>query len=200
MDQEGALFPGMMLAGAKSYGKAKGGALGKSIDAILAWLEKAPKAPPKPGAAPGAFDRISCGPAVGATARSKAGVPAWRYRWFGEWPNLEIYPGIGAYHSMDCPIVFGATERTSKIPDTPEEAKFVKNMMTAWATFAKDPEHGLEKLGWPKYDPSSRLQSAALTSQWLTLLLEPTLVRLGYKNNATVSFTDPAEYDKACSS
>ena len=164
MDQEGALFPGMMLAAVKNIGKAKGGALSKPIDALLSWMEKSQNSRPKPAAAaPGPFDRISCGPAVGATARSKAGVPAWRYRWFGEWPNLEIYPGIGAYHSMDCPIVFGATERTSKIADTPEEAKFVKNIMTAWATFAKDPDHGLEKLGWPKYDPSSKYSLANLT-------------------------------------
>lgn len=28
-------------------------------------------------------------------------------------------------------------------------------IMTGWATFAKDPVHGLEKLGWPVYDESS---------------------------------------------
>jgi hypothetical protein len=29
-------------------------------------------------------------------------------------------------------------------------------MRDAWAGFAKDPEHGLEKLGWPLYDPTSK--------------------------------------------
>jgi hypothetical protein len=30
-------------------------------------------------------------------------------------------------------------------------------MMTAWASFAKDPQTGLLKLGWPTYDESSEL-------------------------------------------
>jgi hypothetical protein len=29
--------------------------------------------------------------------------------------------------------------------------------MHAWATFADNPESGLEKLGWPKYDPNGEL-------------------------------------------
>jgi len=195
MDQEAALFPGLMKAMAKSYGNSKGGLTAMVINAFLGYMDAPSTAPADP-----TFDRISCGPEAGAAARRKAGVPAWRYRWFGEWPNLEVYPKIGAYHSMDCPIVFGATERTSSVPDTPEEAQFVKNMMTAWATFAKDPDHGLEKLGWPLYDPKGmcflRCPDVPKTNfSWLG----PTLVKIGYKNNPNVTFGDPAEYDKACS-
>lgn len=32
-------------------------------------------------------------------ARVKAGVPVWRARYFGEWPNLNPLEWLGAYHS-----------------------------------------------------------------------------------------------------
>jgi carboxylesterase type B len=41
-------------------------------------------------------------------------------------------------------------------PDTAEQKSLTKLMMTAWATFAKDPENGLDRLGWPVYDEKSR--------------------------------------------
>jgi cholinesterase len=107
----------------------------------------------------GAKNPLSCGPGNVAADRRKAGIPAWRYRMFGQWPNLEMYPGMASYHSMDVPFVFGATERTSAIPSTPDQLQLEKNVMTAWATFAKDPEHGLEKLGWPLYDSTGILSS-----------------------------------------
>jgi len=28
-------------------------------------------------------------------------------------------------------------------------------MQGAWVTFARDPQNGLTKLGWPRYDPST---------------------------------------------
>ena len=156
MDQEGALFPGLMKAMVKNYGQSQGGTTATFVNGLLGLMDWFQTPSPAPGAAPTGLDRMGCGPMSGAAARRKAGVPAWRYRWFGEWPNLEIYPGVASYHSMDCPIVFGATERASTTPDTPEEAQFVKNVMTAWATFTKDPDHGLEKLGWPLYDPKGK--------------------------------------------
>jgi carboxylesterase type B len=106
---------------------------------------------------------IGCGSASAVAARRAQNIPAWRYLWKGTWPNQAIYPDIGAYHSIDCPIVFGTVERNTKQgKNTPEEDKFVKNVMTAWATFAKDPEHGLEKLGWPLYSNTGKSYSESL--------------------------------------
>jgi carboxylesterase type B len=59
-------------------------------------------------------------------------------------------------------MVFGTTEYQQQhwgkfsnqkisFPDTEEQKKLTKTMMTAWASFAKDPEGGLEKMGWPVY-------------------------------------------------
>jgi len=55
-------------------------------------------------------------------------------------------------------LIFGTTEtrKVSKIPDTQNERNLAKKMRDAWAAFAKDPNKGLEALGWPQYDPSSK--------------------------------------------
>jgi carboxylesterase type B len=96
---------------------------------------------------------VGCASEGAISARRAQNIPAWKYLWMGTFPNQAIYPDIGAYHSIDCPIVFGTVERNTKQgKNTPEEDQFVKNVMTAWATFAKDPDKGLEKLGWPLHN------------------------------------------------
>jgi cholinesterase len=76
----------------------------------------------------------------------------------GVWPNVALGPKTGAFHNAEIPMVFGTSEtKVGTTKDTPEEAKLSKLMMHAWASFAKDPENGLSKLGWPIYDPTSTL-------------------------------------------
>jgi cholinesterase len=112
----------------------------------------------------GAF---GCPSADAAKARSAKNVKSWRYLYSGEWPNQMIAPEAGAWHGSEIGMVFGSTEyqqqfyskmtkQSISFPDTEEQKKLAKTMMTAWTSFAKDPEHGLEKLGWPVYDPASR--------------------------------------------
>lgn len=95
---------------------------------------------------------MTCASRNTARARKAAGVKVWRYRYFGDWPNSYIADGAGAYHGSEMPMVFGSTEYYRNVSDTSEEAKVVKSMMGAWATFAKDPECGLARLGWPEFD------------------------------------------------
>ena len=78
-----------------------------------------------------------------------------RYRYYGVFPNQEISPKAGAYHSSEIPLLFGTTEDTGK--DTPSETKLARNMRHAWAEFAKDPVNGLVKLGWPVYNQNGEL-------------------------------------------
>jgi cholinesterase len=74
---------------------------------------------------------MSCGSATAASVRIKNNVPAWRYRYHGDWNNTSLGPGTGAYHSSDVPAVFGTTElRTGNVKDTPEEAKVIKGQYT----------------------------------------------------------------------
>ncbi|OAP54757.1 hypothetical protein AYL99_11205 [Fonsecaea erecta] len=110
-------------------------------------------------------------------------VPVWRYEYFGDWPNLRLYPGSAAYHTSEVSMVFGTSADLTGEPNTPLQDVVSRYMRHAWATFARDPMNGLrEQLGWPLYNNSGS-----------------TLVRLGYGNETKASFVNPAEYDAPCS-
>jgi cholinesterase len=105
---------------------------------------------------------IGCPSAAAAKARRDAGVPAWRYQYSATWPNQKLGgtapPDVGAWHGSEIALIFGTTEVKNNLKgtDLPAEKELAKKMRDAWAGFAKDPEHGLEKLGWPLYDPNSK--------------------------------------------
>jgi cholinesterase len=54
-------------------------------------------------------------------------------------------------------------------------------LQRAVAAFAEDPENGLTKLGWPRFDPE--------TKSW---------IEIAVGNKAEVTFAKPEKYDKAC--
>jgi carboxylesterase type B len=101
---------------------------------------------------------MTCASRDASRSRVSAGVKAWRYRYFAEWPNQFLASGTGAYHGVDVPIVFGSAQFYTNISDVPEETALSKNMRHAWAEFARDPQSGLSKLGWPVYNEQSRFE------------------------------------------
>ena len=130
------------------------------------------------------LESFTCPTAAEVNARTRAGVPAWRYRYFGEWTNLRLYPGSGAYHGSDLHMIFGGIEDIvgPDLPSSSLEKGTMEYMMRAWATFVNDPISGLSKrMRWPHYDPSGK-----------------TLVRLGYERNSTATFVLPSVYDNSC--
>jgi len=128
------------------------------------------------------IEGFNCPTARETAARAAAGVPTWRYRYFGNWTNLELYPGSGAYHGTDISMVFGTAQDISGLPNTAAESQLSRLMMKAWATFASDPQEGLSNtMGWPKYNASGT-----------------TLVGLGYAGNPQAIFTEPVIYDQVC--
>lgn len=112
------------------------------------------------------------------SARKTFNVPIWRARYFGEWPNLNPFPWLHAYHSSDIPMVFGTSDLLG--PDTDIEAKTSKYIQDAWAAFARDPENGLSGV-WPMYDPTANK-----------------LIKLGFKNNTGVVLGRGDEFDGLC--
>jgi carboxylesterase type B len=73
-------------------------------------------------------------------------------------------------------MVFGTSDLLEV--NTPTEAETSKYMQSAWAAFARDPEHGLS---WPTYDPET-----------------DTLVKLGFENNTQVVLGRGNEFDGLC--
>ncbi|MCJ1470659.1 hypothetical protein MMC07_009305 [Pseudocyphellaria aurata] len=128
------------------------------------------------------LEGFTCATLAATSARHRAHVPAWQYRYFGDWPNLRLYPGSGAYHGSDLHMIMGGAADVSGAPNTPEQDRTMRYMMRAWASFARDPQRGLTRhLRWPRYSPRGN-----------------TLVRLGYENHANASFVAPSAYDNPC--
>ena len=130
------------------------------------------------------LEGFTCATAVEAAARVKAGVPMYRYRYFGDWPNLRLYPGSGAYHGSDLHMIFGGIEDIigPGMPNTRYENWTKEYMMWAWASFVRDPADGLAREAcWPRYDPAGN-----------------TLVRLAFGNYPGPSFVGPGIYDNLC--
>jgi hypothetical protein len=104
-------------------------------------------------------------------------------------------------------LIFGTTEtrKVSKLPDTENEKTLARKMRDAWAAFAKDPNKGLEALGWPQYDPSSKCSTRIVMAKnpGTNKMPEPSVVVLGDNDrnrlNGTgfslVATRTPAEVD-----
>ncbi|CAK7236417.1 hypothetical protein SCUCBS95973_009601 [Sporothrix curviconia] len=121
-----------------------------------------------------------CPAAKAARARQDYGSSVWRYRYFGDFPNMTPYPWMHAYHGGEVPMVFGTTDTYA--PNTPEQDQISAYMQKAWVTFARDPVNGLLELGWPHYIED-----------------EDTLVRIGYGNALDIDLVKGDTYDELCS-
>jgi carboxylesterase type B len=126
---------------------------------------------------------FTCPAALKANVSIAAGVPTWRYRYFGDFPNLRLtsVPDSGAWHASELPVLFGNFPNGTGVPTSTDAEISIANYM--WAAFAKDPVNGLNSYqgGWPKYLPSGN-----------------TLVRLAYNNVTGTNLADPMLYDAAC--
>ncbi|KAL2844112.1 Alpha/Beta hydrolase protein [Aspergillus pseudoustus] len=110
------------------------------------------------------------------------GNPAWRYRYFGDFPNLVLTttPPSGAYHTAELGPLFD-TVNQSLLASTPAEVSVGIYLRNAWSSFAKDPQRGLDSF-WPRYSENGT---------------ERTLARIGF-HNKTVSLAPGNMYDNVC--
>lgn len=95
--------------------------------------------------------RFTCATQIAAENRLCNGVITYRYRYFGDWANLRLYPGSGAYHGADLNVWHGLGQDVNGEPDSELENKTSAYMMKAIIAFTTDPEDGLSKMGWPRY-------------------------------------------------
>lgn len=113
-------------------------------------------------------------------------VPTWRYRYFGNFPNLAIStkPDAGAWHGIEIPTIFGADlDIQNKVGRTPEQEAVAAYVRGMWMAFAKDPVNGLNNYegGLPQYHP-----------------LKTSLLRPAYNNQPGANAVNPALYDIDC--
>ena len=94
---------------------------------------------------------------------AKFGVPVWRYYFNSTFSNTQGFPGLGAYHSSEIPIVF-STYPSENV--TTQEFALSTAMRGAWVRFAKNPIGGP---GW----------NAVKTGTEGSVLLGPTATAAG---------------------
>ncbi|KAF2671679.1 alpha/beta-hydrolase [Microthyrium microscopicum] len=82
-----------------------------------------------------------------ANISATAGYPTWRYFFNFSSPNIESFPGSGAYHGAEIRFVFGNLIARNGGSVTETERNLSARMQKLWADFAKDPTKGP---GWPQ--------------------------------------------------
>jgi hypothetical protein len=113
-----------------------------------------------------ANEEFTCPSAQIANARSQAGIKTWRYKFYaGYSSNSAVAPGIlaglpnPAMHAAELSYVFGTFGSMGILGSalyntaTPQKLAVAEEIQAVWATFARDPENGVSKLGWPVYEP-----------------------------------------------
>ncbi|WYZ34010.1 hypothetical protein EsH8_I_000286 [Colletotrichum jinshuiense] len=129
------------------------------------------------------LESFTCPNSYQGLARLAQNIPAWIYRYFGDWENTRLFPTSGAYHGVDLHMIFGASEDVSGLATSEPQKRTTVLMQQAWAAFANDPANGLTSvLGWPKFDPS-----------------EESLALLAVGNDPKPRFVKPDTYDAPCS-
>jgi carboxylesterase type B len=132
------------------------------------------------------LESFTCPVTFQASARRSHGVPAWAFRYMADWDNTRLYnmngSTSGAYHMVDLHMIFGASEDVTGLPTTADQRNLTDIMQTAWASFAKDPIHGLTSLGWPQFDQN-----------------ENSYILLGSNNTPSVQFVAPTDWNTPCS-
>ncbi|KAF2230290.1 alpha/beta-hydrolase [Viridothelium virens] len=129
---------------------------------------------------------FTCPASDAANVRATHNVPVWRYRYFGEFPNLRLtsVPNSGAWHGSEISVVWGTAQNASQQQDTPVEQSISSYLMGVWASFAKNPECGFDEAPYefPTYDQNMS-----------------TLIRFAYMNQTQPSYISPITFDYACS-
>ena len=83
-------------------------------------------------------------------------VPVFRLQHAGTFPNLNVYPWLGAYHASDIPITFGTYQLLDHIANTTQfEIDVSLSLQDHILAFIKDPYNGpQEAMGWKPMDTS----------------------------------------------
>ncbi|KAK0379950.1 carboxylesterase [Colletotrichum limetticola] len=129
---------------------------------------------------------FSCPAARRAARAVSAGHPTWRYRYFGDFPNLALTttPPSGAWHASELPVLFDTVPQAA-INSTAQEVAVGKYMRGAWAAFAKDPVSGLLNYNchgtWPNYQADGN-----------------TLNRISFQNQTGADLAQGDAYDGFC--
>ncbi|KAK2059768.1 carboxylesterase [Colletotrichum caudatum] len=129
---------------------------------------------------------FECPAARRATRAASAGHPTWRYRYFGNFPDLTITttPESGAWHTSELPVLFD-TSPQSPVVSTRQQVEVGRYFRGAWAAFAKNPTSGLLQFNgnqtWPNYQTDGS-----------------NVNRIGFQDQTATNLAYGATFDMSC--
>ncbi|KAF4451264.1 chlorogenic acid esterase precursor [Fusarium austroafricanum] len=83
------------------------------------------------------------------TYRNRLGIPVFRFQYAAEFPNLNYYKWLGAYHNAETPLIFGTYGLLDHVANTTEfQVEMSHSMQDHIVAFLEDPYNGPQKLGW----------------------------------------------------
>lgn len=134
------------------------------------------------------IDFAACA-ALNSTAyrnRLEPGVPVFRFQYAAEFPNLNVYNWLGAYHNSETPLIFGTYNLLEHVANsTKYQDKISHSMQDHILAFARDPYQGpQEAFDWQPTD----INGTDLG----------TLIRFGGSKGDVVKRVDNAGVDGAC--
>lgn len=86
--------------------------------------------------------------------RHAAGLTTYRYQYAGNWSNQDPLPWMGAFHSSDLVMLFGAYTDGEGPCCEPLEAQTSATMQDYILSFMRDPYNGPPSMGWYPMDPT----------------------------------------------
>ncbi|PYI04623.1 carboxylesterase [Aspergillus sclerotiicarbonarius CBS 121057] len=95
-----------------------------------------------------------CVTANTSIVRCNAGRKTYRYQYAGNFTNVSPFHWMGAYHSSDLTMNFG-TYPDFRGVGTLLERTTSEAMQDYLLAFARDPERGLEGMGWQAFEPDA---------------------------------------------
>ncbi|KAI9155553.1 Para-nitrobenzyl esterase [Paramyrothecium foliicola] len=82
----------------------------------------------------------TCSTSAVSRSAANVGYKVWRYYFNASFPNNQPFPGAGAWHTSEIPIVFGNYRQDDLLSE--EQVMLSRSMQQAWGNFAKSPESG----------------------------------------------------------
>jgi carboxylesterase type B len=99
-----------------------------------------------------------CPASLWTAAFVESGISSvFRYEYGAVFPDLQLFPNAGAWHSTELPELFGTFNASTA---TPNEVTLSKTFQTAIANFIKNPNESPAP-NWPKYVPGGSTQTLA---------------------------------------
>ncbi|EHA18641.1 hypothetical protein CBS76997_1524 [Aspergillus niger] len=108
--------------------------------------------PWQPGVNAATLEGWLCVSANTSIVRYNANRTTYRYQFAGNFSNVSPMHWLGAYHSSDLTMNFG-TYPIVRGNGTLLEKKTSEVMQDYLLAFMRDPENGLERMGWPAFEP-----------------------------------------------